>query len=442
VRVFNLVLAALIIWGPPPLRIQGRALNVALDNPFDLDGSAIFQVLIWAVAILGIGLRLLNRRVRIRLATWLRYGSIKWYLLYAVFALSSSIYSVRPLYTLFFAIKLIIGILAMLTLVEGQHPLAMAENVLVVFFGLHVCIAAVICTLYFFKPELVGIYAPGTGYRLNGGIFADYGASALLAGLFFLVKLIERREGKKIVYLALYAGSWVAVLASETRSTILAAALISVFAILLSGSSRLKIAIGWGVACLLSVSLVNQLYVAGAEFLARGQDTEAMLSLSGRTTAFTYLISLWQKAPLLGYGYSAGTRLYLSSFTTEYGLGIGKAHDAVSCVLVNLGVVGAVLLTLALCAGIWRVAVGVFCKVRIGRVRIVRIYSVSLMILAVVSSITGGGISELSFSFVIAVICADALYLSFNSFAMPRVFGSRLMLQRNRGFPRRRPNCA
>jgi O-antigen ligase len=84
---------------------------------------------------------------------------------------------------------------------------------------------------------------------------------------------------------------------------------------------------------------------------------EGLDTLSGRTVAFSYLIERWQESPLIGYGFGAGTRNLLIDFVAREGIHIGAGHDAVSTVLVDLGVIGfALLLTSFVVAwmGVWR----------------------------------------------------------------------------------------
>jgi O-antigen ligase len=74
---------------------------------------------------------------------------------------------------------------------------------------------------------------------------------------------------------------------------------------------------------------------------------EGLETLSGRTEAFSYLIEQWQDSPLVGYGFGAGTRYLLIDFVARRGLIIGAGHDAVSTVLVDLGVIGLLLMLAA-----------------------------------------------------------------------------------------------
>jgi O-antigen ligase len=74
---------------------------------------------------------------------------------------------------------------------------------------------------------------------------------------------------------------------------------------------------------------------------------EGLDTLSGRTEAFSYLMDQWHGSPLLGYGFAAGTRNALLDFVARSGLNIGAGHDALSTVLVDLGIIGFLLLLVA-----------------------------------------------------------------------------------------------
>jgi len=77
------------------------------------------------------------------------------------------------------------------------------------------------------------------------------------------------------------------------------------------------------------------------------REGEGLETLSGRTIAFSYLIEQWRHSPLLGYGFGAGTRNWLLDFLVRRGMNIGAGHDALSTVLVDLGLVGLSLLLVA-----------------------------------------------------------------------------------------------
>jgi O-antigen ligase len=98
--------------------------------------------------------------------------------------------------------------------------------------------------------------------------------------------------------------------------------------------------VGVGIAALLPAALEGIVTVG-----TRGG--EGLDTLSGRTEAFSHLIELWRDSPLIGYGFGAGTRNALVDFVARSGLNIGAGHDAISTVLVDLGLVGLSLLLAA-----------------------------------------------------------------------------------------------
>src|SRR5690606_1682772 len=71
-------------------------------------------------------------------------------------------------------------------------------------------------------------------------------------------------------------------------------------------------------------------------------------SLSDRSLAFEYLISAWSDSPIVGHGYAAGTRELMVGFFNETGMPLGAAHDVLSKVLADLGIVGALLLGISI----------------------------------------------------------------------------------------------
>ena len=77
----------------------------------------------------------------------------------------------------------------MLALLEWHWPARRGSRALQVLFVVYGLQAAAIALFYFIRPEWVTPFASGGGsepVRLTGGVFADYGSSGLLCGLFFL----------------------------------------------------------------------------------------------------------------------------------------------------------------------------------------------------------------------------------------------------------------
>jgi hypothetical protein len=344
------IAAVLIVWGPPALRISGRELDAALADPFAFDAAALLQVsasLFADALVLLLLISHLARRTRF-LSDLLSDRPLRWYGLYGLLGLFSFAYSSSPLYTGFFAQKLLVGIIV-LALLDWHWPAQHGSRALQVLFLVYALQAAAIAILYFVDREWVTPFASGgtdEPVRLTGGVFSDYGSSALLSGLFFLtVVLFGSKPRQRLLAAAAYLGTWTLIVMSQTRSTMAAGVLFLVVMLLAHPRARAYgalIAIG---TCLVIVGLlpaVLQDVVSVGTREGQGLDT-----LSGRTVAFSYLIERWQDSPLFGYGYAAGSRDLLIDFVARRGLNIGAGHDALSTVLADLGLVGAAVLLAA-----------------------------------------------------------------------------------------------
>jgi hypothetical protein len=345
-----LVAALLIVWGPPALRSGGRDLAVALADPFALDAAALLQVGAWVFADALVLLLVVSHDARRTqfLSDILSDRPVRWYGLYGMLGLVSATYSVSPFYTVFFAHKIIVGLL-LLALLEWHWPSHHGSRALQVLFWVFSLQAAAIAILYFVDREWVVPLESGDGsepVRVTGGVFADYGSSGLISGLFFLTVSLF---GSKPVYRWLaggaYVGTWALIVLSQTRATM--AAGVAFLVVMLHAHPRARVqgaliatGVGLGIAALLPAALGGIVSVG----TRRGEGLE---TLSGRTEAFSYLIEKWQDSPLLGHGFGAGTRDALINFVIRRGLNIGAGHDAISTVLVDLGLIGLSLLLVA-----------------------------------------------------------------------------------------------
>jgi hypothetical protein len=354
-RRLLIVAAFLIVWGPPALRSAGRELDAALADPLTLDAAAILQVGAWVFADALVLLLLLSHIARQTdfLSELLADQPIRWYALYGLLGMVSMTYSSSAIYTAFFAHKILVGILV-LALLEWHWPSREGSRALQMLFLVYSLQAAAIGILYFVHREWVTPFGSGGGsepVRVTGGVFADYGGSALIAGLFFLtVVLFGKKAGYRWLAGAAYVGTWVLMVLSQTRSTMAAGVIFLV--IMLHAHPRGR-KYGALIAMGVGLTIVGLLPAVFQEIVAAGtREGEGLDTLSGRTVAFSYLMERWSDQPMLGYGFAVGTRDTLLSFVERQGLNIGAGHDALSTVLVDLGVVGLLLLLLAF-VGAW-----------------------------------------------------------------------------------------
>jgi hypothetical protein len=341
----------LVVWKPPQLRIQRRDLDTAISDPFNLDAAALLNV----VTYLGGGLIvtvLTARRVlqkRPLLPTVVTQSPLRWYFLYGIMAVVSGLYSSAPMYTVYFAIQLLVTILVPAWQEEEHRPRAKSHTVTALFY-VHLLQGMAIVILYMVAPDLVGetIEGPyqGTpGYRLTGGIFEDYGASALVSGLFFLTIFLFNPRHRVLAAIG-YAVSWLFLFLSKSRTVTFIAVLFFLVMVVSHHDIKFKMRCLFGAAVMMVVGILwSDVVLDVVTFITR--DWEGIATLTGRTVAFSFLMEYWWESPVWGTGYAAGTRVALMEFVKLTGWGIGGAHDALSKVLVELGVLGLFPLVLA-----------------------------------------------------------------------------------------------
>jgi len=396
---------ALMIWGPPRLRVVPRALEASLADPLNIDVAALLQVLVWLFGGLVVLLAMVSRGAdRPPLPRALRKGSLTAYLLFCCYALLSTAYSLNALYTLFFAAKLLIALFACSLLLDAYPPTDAVRRLLAVFYTVNVAqwLAIVVC--YYTSPSLVGREIPGLGYRLNAALFDDYGFSAAISGLYFLFRLAQPlRALYRLCFLLLYAFSLYFVYLSWTRSAIASAVM---FFFLFVGLHQKRWIQAVSVAGCVAAVLAAVLSGLGGDVLAylvRGQSIEAIRSMTGRTTVFQYLFSIWKESPIWGYGYAAANREFLVSFVYEYRMGIGAAHDAISKVLVDLGIAGLAILTLTVGYGFKEMALAWNSSRRWADSRQLCQHCIALFAIALLRSLVSGGVADLCLPLAIAL---------------------------------------
>ena len=403
-------LLGLLFLGPPVISFD-RTLEAALESPLALSPGYMFHIGTWVLGGIVAGLLLIDRFGGRVLVPLLIRAPLGWYGLFILWALFSTIYSVVPIYTVFFGMKLLI-ILVLAIFVGSTRKDGVRGLLRVISIA---CAAgwAMVALLYPIQPELVGEVYLNTGYRLTGGIFSDYGSFAMLSGAFLLARILyDARRGPKLGLVALYALSWVFVGLSQTRSTMLGGLVIALILIWFHPVANKRRAL---LTLVLAASTVF-LAVGGLEVVApivlRGQDAEALTSLTGRNDAFSFLIDRWRDSPWWGFGYAAGARYHLVDYVNETGLNFGAAHDALSKVLIDLGLIGFIFLgsclistwrrgvRLVRAAKSWRMLPGVEIPL-----------TVALLSWVTVHSFVAGEIADTSVIFVCAIVAIRLMSL-------------------------------
>ena len=334
----------LVVWKPPRLRLQHRDLDTAISDPFNLDAVALLNVVNYLGGSLVITVLIARRVLQKRplLPTAVTQSPLWWYFLYGIMAVISGIYSSSPVYTVYFAIQLLVTILIPAWLEEERRPGVKSHAVTALFY-VFLLQGAAIVILYMVAPYLVGQTIEGpyrgtTGYRITGGIFEDYGASALVSGLFFLTIFLFSPRHRVLAAIG-YAVSWLFLFLSKSRTVTFIAVLFFLVMVVSHHDIKLKMRCLFGAAVMMVVSILwSDVILDVITFITR--DWEGITTLTGRTVAFSFLMEQWWESPVWGAGYAAGTRVALMEFVKRTGWGIGAAHDALSKVLVELGVLG------------------------------------------------------------------------------------------------------
>jgi hypothetical protein len=351
-----LFFGGLVMSGPP--RLRARDLETAVESPLSLDPAAMVQVITWVgAAAIVTYLVVAYPRYRPMLRSALRYQPVRWYFIFGLVGFVSVLWSAAPLYTLFWASKIVFGVLiAVLLAVHGRG--AKFDRALRVLIVMATIKATLAVTLFFVdRPLVIGYTGGPLGYRLTGGtLLEDYGNSPMLVGLFLLpIAFFGDSRRKRRLAMVGYFVTWPPLLLSQGRTPIMAATLS--FFIMLTFTPRAR---GKPALFSLGVGALGFAILKGRVHSVIGLATrggEGVSNLTGRTDAFAFLMPFWHRSPIVGLGYGAGTRVALLEFPKLSGLGIGSGHDVLSTTLVDLGLVGVALLSivfLAMWLGVFR----------------------------------------------------------------------------------------
>lgn len=404
------VIFFILIFGPSNLRFGMRPADASLRG--DLDIFAVFDAGLWIV---GGGVALLTS-VHTFLPRLLgAWGPMLWTLFFACFALASTAWSMLPPYTAFFALKMPIFLGIGLSLAEtarreGRDPIVW---LITVFLVEHIVTLSIIVIFFFVKPEVVRTFDIfHGGYRLTGGWLGDYGRAASLTAVFCGWYAIRGRRQPWVVagLGAMLVFALVFLVLSRTRTTMASTAIdLGLFALLARGAF---VRWGWLLGAMAGAILLLS-DPAVLNYINRDQQAEDIASFSGRTDAFAYLISAWQDSPLVGYGFAAGQRSWMVRYMSETGIEMGGAHDALSCVLIDLGLVGAALLLIAMAVCAWH------CGTRLWRgffaidpsVRADAALCAALFIKICIQGVANGSMAAGSLYWLMLVIILDELRL-------------------------------
>ncbi|REL37540.1 O-antigen ligase domain-containing protein [Rhodohalobacter sp. SW132] len=408
VKYITLVFLVLCILGPPQLKVEDRNTNtrelasqLAFESSFNLDFSNILRMVVWGIS----GLIVLvyfskNKKYYYDILT---SNPTKWYSIYGLFAIISSIYSPNTLYTLFFSFQILILILLVGLI---QKWMDWTKPLLLIFYAFIIQLFLIII-FYFIDPNLVGREEWNYGYRLVGGIFGDYGAAAVISGIYFITVCLHGKEylsdARLKIYWICYFITWIFLLLTFTRSSMIAAILvlfINIFIYKKFIHKALFIYISFGVVI---VSGVLGYFDNLILYFSRGQSIDVIMTLSARAGVFEFLFNRWLESPIVGYGYAAGSRWLLAEFVRD-GIPLGSAHNAILKVLADLGIIGFIILSMSYIITIKSLFKNRIFNNESKKLKLLYAQIVSLFIYVSISSVFGVGIAAGSSIYIVIIM--------------------------------------
>jgi len=321
-----------------------------------MDAQVMFQALSW-VALGFVGLYLFaTGRADLRL---LRRGPLFWYSCFVALALFSTLYSQSPALTAFRSMQLAVAVVLVISLREHLGSLHLfviayiAVNWILVLVGLSGC-AGGLSWIRGVDDQYVALggtvhgpwrFRSAFGHPSQIAVVASIGAIGLAA---CTSGRRWRVRGPIIAWLILTT------ILTVSRSGI--AGLVGGLAVVAFGRRRM-------LPCVCTIGVVVPLLMmpdysreALLRYLARGQSTEELASLTGRISVYDSAVSRIEQAWLTGYGFRAARRALLDEQAP--GHGVVHAHNLFLESLTSLGVPGAVLagmVLLTLAFSIWTI---------------------------------------------------------------------------------------
>lgn len=341
------VLAATLVWN------VNRTVRFSVDEAGADNYLRLAFLLLGALAILVIG-----ARYRFAFFSESATGVLGLFSLFSLWGLATTLWSVLPAGTLYKSAEYctqlaLLGLTASLINLAVKDPRKRSTALKGVFdFGwllvlllmASVYVGIVIWPEYAVRGEvrdasgLLGFSVQGALPAISANAVGQLGA---IIGIVALVRLLQN-SGSKTLYGAILALSLPTMVLTQSRSPILAFS-IAVMAVLLVSRRFVLLALSGG---LLGVVLLTQQGQLVYEFMRRGQSDESIAALTGRIDYWKASLEAISERPFGGYGAYSGGRYVLSS---ELGAeGTSTVHNLWVEVLLDTGVVGLILLSVAL----------------------------------------------------------------------------------------------
>ena len=341
---WTLLLAASSVWSISR-EVRYSVEEAGVDNFVRL----IFLVLgVLAIFLIGAGYRFAFFR---ELAT----GVLALFSVFALWGLTSTLWSVSPAATLYKSVEYC-AMLALFALVISLvcDSIRRPDNQLLAlksFFNWNwflVCLLLVsVYVGIFIWPEYALFEDKGTfGFSIQGvlpGISTNgVGQLAAVLGIVALARVLHAPRYRALYGLLLVA-SLVTMVVAQSRSPMLA---FTVAALIILLASRQFLSLAFFGVPLIALAFASVYSETVNEFLRRGQSDGEIATLTGRTIYWESSLQALRENPLTGYGANAGGRYILQSSLNE--VGVSTVHSTWIEVLLDTGILGAILLIVAL----------------------------------------------------------------------------------------------
>ncbi|MFV2101279.1 O-antigen ligase family protein [Micromonospora sp. LOL_024] len=273
----------------------------------------------------------------------------------AALATLSSMWSVSPTHTLQQAA-------AMLLFVALIHGLVLRRWVDRSRIAGDLGVAYVVLTVSIIVSLAAAFGGVDSAWAFDGrlqGIYANPNLTGLLCAVTLPLGWAVYRQTRRRPVLLGFVPVAVALVLTESRTALLATVVGAVWAIARHGAGSVARLAG------ASAAVVGVSYLAGATALVVQAEWVGSLTQrftdpaggdysSGRTGAWHAAVQLWGDQPVVGYGYSAGPRLFeLTRGADLFGSAVNYVHNSYLQWLLELGLVGAVPLGAALTVCMW-----------------------------------------------------------------------------------------
>jgi O-antigen ligase len=203
----------------------------------------------------------------------------------------------------------------------------------------------------------LGTFSPiSAGYRFAGTVHPNVQGINCAIMLLSAAALVSSTKRRKAVLILAVCTAFLALILTKSRASFAAALFaLAVFWGLSSSKSKywtIILSIVW-VLCFAYIFLGTDLVTTMESWLHLGKESGDLGTLTGRIPIWKELLEYIGKRPLHGYGFNSfwGAR-HIQEFSNTMGIGLIGADSAYLDLLLNLGLVGAVIYVLIVCLGI------------------------------------------------------------------------------------------